>query len=109
MKHSTVTAGTLCLAIIAGCAAWPAADATPNVLQSAASATSQSDVTFSGSHGIYRVGSDVIENNNGVLTINGVPYGNVGPRSVVRYTVRGDRKILSVDGVVRRPQQPAPQ
>jgi hypothetical protein len=72
-----------------------------NIISS--SSTSSSTATLVGKNGLVRVGSDVIEAKDGVLTLNGVPYGTVGATSVVKYTVQDKEKTLSVDGVIRTP------
>jgi hypothetical protein len=67
------------------------------------SSTSSSAATLVGKNGLVQVGSDVIEAKDGVLTLNGVPYGTVSATSVVKYTVQDKEKTLSVDGVIRTP------
>jgi hypothetical protein len=46
-----------------------------------------------------------IEVNDGMLRVNGVPHGRISDASVVRYNVQGNRKTLTVDGVVREPER----
>jgi hypothetical protein len=67
------------------------------------SSTSSNAATFIGKNGLVRIGSDVIEAKDGVLTLNGVPHGTVSATSVVKYTVQDKEKTLSVDGVIRPP------
>lgn len=71
------------------------------------SSRQESSATLIGRNGLVRVDGDTIEARNGRLTVNGLPYGEVGDKSVIRYTVKGKDKTLTVDGVVRRPAPPA--
>lgn len=67
------------------------------------SSRQESSATLIGRNGLVRIGGDTIEARNGRLTVNGLPYGEVGDKSVIRYTVKGKDKTLTVDGVVRTP------
>jgi hypothetical protein len=74
-----------------------------NANVTSSSSTSSSVATFVGKNGLVRVDSDIIEAKDGVLTVNGIPYGTVSATSVVKYTVQDKEKTLSVDGVIRTP------
>lgn len=67
----------------------------------------ESSATSIGRNGLVRVDGDTIETINGRLSVNGLPYGEVGDKSVIRYTVKGKNKTLTVDGVVRTPAPPS--
>ena len=103
--HIFVTSLTLCL----GVAAVPvAAAAATTVLSSTRSATSSNQSTsaessISGTNGVIVVNGDTVKLQAGKLTLNGVPYGTVGNRSIVRYSVKGQVKKLFVDDLERHP------
>lgn len=69
-------------------------------LSSSPSGTS-SEASFTGNDGRHNVNGDIVEVRHGRLTVNGEPYGTVGPESFIRYRIRGDKKTLIVDGKVR--------
>lgn len=60
------------------------------------------EATISGRNGQIVVNGDRIEVKDGKLTWNGVPYGRVDERAVVKYTVKDGVKKLFVDGVERK-------
>lgn len=64
----------------------------------------ENSATLIGKNGLARLNSDTIQTRNGLLTVNGIPYGQVGEKSLVRYTAKGNEKVLTVDGVVRTPR-----
>lgn len=64
---------------------------------------STAEATLTGQNGVLIVNGDRVELNDGELTLNGVSYGTVSKRSVVKYTVKGNVKRLLVDGVERKP------
>lgn len=70
---------------------------------SSSSSDAASEMMFTGNSGTLRINDDTVEARNGVVTVNGVSYGPVNEQSVVKYTVRGNVKTLSVDGVIRKP------
>ena len=74
------------------------ADASPTP-----SSMGRSAATFTGKNGRASVNGDLVQANNGLLTVNGVSYGTVNQNSVITYIVQNQEKILSVDGVVRKP------
>lgn len=99
-KYLYVFPLALLLASAAGChfsAASPQ-DATPN---SISTRSSSSAATFTGKNGRLSVAGDIIEAKDGVLTVNGIPYGMVNETSVIKYTVQGKEKVLSVNDVIR--------
>lgn len=61
------------------------------------------EITFTGNNSVHQVNGDRLEAKGGVLKLNGVDYGAIDDKSHVRYSVRGDKKTLYVDGVVREP------
>ncbi|MDB5761784.1 MAG: hypothetical protein JWQ21_779 [Herminiimonas sp.] len=67
------------------------------------SSSHSSAAAFTGKNGRVSVNGDMVQAKNGVLTINGVSYGTVNDTSVIRYSVRNNEKVLSVDGIVRKP------
>ncbi|MDB5839319.1 MAG: hypothetical protein JWQ23_1271 [Herminiimonas sp.] len=69
-----------------------------------AAATSGS-ASFTGQNARVSVNGDLVQARQGILTVNGVPYGTVNETSVVKYTVRDGEKLLLVDGVPRKPEQ----
>ncbi|MCO6440031.1 MAG: hypothetical protein J5I81_02855 [Nitrococcus mobilis] len=69
--------------------------------RSGSGSTAQASV--SGQNGLIVINGDRVEVKDGKLFLNGVSYGTVGERSVVKYTVKGNVKKLSVDGVARNP------
>jgi hypothetical protein len=75
-----------------------AGDATSN---SISTSSSSSTATFTGKNGHLNVAGDTIEAKDGVLTVNGIPYGTVNETSVIRYSVQGNKKHLSVNGEKR--------
>jgi hypothetical protein len=70
-----------------------------------ASSSAASSAKFTGKNGRVSVNGDLVQAREGVLTINGVSYGAVNEKSVVQYVVRDGEKILTVDGVPRKPAQ----
>ncbi|WP_156776866.1 hypothetical protein [Nitrococcus mobilis] len=68
---------------------------------SGSSSTAQATIT--GQNGLIIINGDRVEVKNGKLFLNGVSYGAVNERSVVKYTVQGNVKKLFVDGVARNP------
>jgi hypothetical protein len=72
-------------------------------INSTSSASSGSSARFTGKKGRVSVNGDLVQARDGVLTVNDVPYGTVDEKSVVQYTVRDGEKILTVDGVPRKP------
>jgi hypothetical protein len=83
-----------------------ATDASANANANVSSqSSSASTASFTGRNGQVNVNGDLVRAKNGVLTVNGAPYGRVNEDSVVTYTVRGSERILSVDGVVRKPER----
>jgi len=71
------------------------------------SSRQESSATLIGKNGLARVDGDTIEARNGRLTVNGLPYGEVQDKSVIRYTTKGKEKTLTVDGLVRTPAPPS--
>lgn len=72
---------------------------------SVSGSNSFSAVSFTGNDGVHRVNEDRILVKDGFLSINGVPYGTVDKTSAIKYSVQGDKKTLTVDGIVRQPLQ----
>jgi hypothetical protein len=68
-----------------------------------ASSTSASSAKFTGKNGRVSVDGDLVQARDGVLTVNGKPYGSVSEKSVVQYMVRDGERVLTVDGVPRKP------
>ncbi|TCS36314.1 hypothetical protein EDC30_107131 [Paucimonas lemoignei] len=64
-------------------------------------AETSSEVSFSGNDGRHEVNGDVLEVRQGRLSVNGEYYGTVKSDSMIRYTVRGGQKKLTVDGKPR--------
>ena len=71
-------------------------------MSSVSGSGSTAEATISGQNGQIVVNGDRIEVKDGKLTWNGVPYGEVDERAVVKYTVNGGEKRLFVDGVERK-------
>ncbi len=67
------------------------------------SSGANSELTFTGNRGIHKVNEDVLEVKDGTLEVNGVSYGKISDRSIIKYTVQGNEKTIYVDGVVRKP------
>lgn len=77
---------------------------------STSSSTSASNNTSSGSSATFRgrnasisVDGDLVQARDGVLSVNGVPYGRVDQNAVVNYSVKNGEKRLTVDNVERKP------
>lgn len=64
---------------------------------------SSMDAVISGQNGVIAFQDDRVVVEEGRLTLNGIPYGTVGPQSIVRFTVHSGVKRLLVDGVERAP------
>jgi ribosomal protein S6E (S10) len=110
MKHTFVffPLGLLAAAAVAGGSIDSVAPLTAGVdgsikVNSTSSASSGSSARFTGKNGRVSVNGDLVQARDGVLTVNGVSYGTVDEKSVVQYTVRDGEKILTVDGVPRKP------
>jgi|GEM_PF-3406400 len=114
MNKLSVAAALFTLAMMSSNAATANADAQGKYASSsadsgkpasgkAASGRQESSATLIGKNGLMRVDGDTIEARNGHLTVNGMPYGEVQDKSVIRYTAKGKEKTLTVDGVARNP------
>lgn len=111
MGTKTVRILVTSLTLGLGVAAIPAAAATATtVISSTRSATpsnqsnsTSSESSISGTNGVIVVNGDTVKLQVGKLTLNGVPYGTVGNRPIVRYSVKGQVKKLFVDDVERHP------
>jgi hypothetical protein len=109
MKTVTVLSAVFSIASIGGCNSSVNASSTASTSSASgasssdSSAGSHSEIAFTGNSGVHRVNGDVIEARDGVLTVNGVSYGKVTDRSAIKYSVRGNKKTVYVDGAVRQP------
>jgi hypothetical protein len=109
MKTAAVLSAVFSIGSISGCnssvnaSSSASTSSTSSSSSSDSSAGSHSEIAFTGNSGVHRVNGDVIEARDGVLTVNGVSYGKVTDQSVIKYSVRGDKKTVYVDGAVRKP------
>lgn len=67
------------------------------------SSHSNSELTFTANSGRHTVNDDVVEVKSGVLEVNGIPYGKVSDKSVIKYIVYGNKKAIYIDGKLREP------
>jgi hypothetical protein len=62
-----------------------------------------SEASFTAHNGVHKVNGDTVEVKDGSLSVNGVSYGQVEKNSLVKYSVKRNKKVLTVDGAVRQP------
>jgi hypothetical protein len=94
---------TLGLVVTAIHAATTITSSTLSTTDSSQSNNTSAESTISGTNGVIVVNGDTVKMQAGKLTLNGVSYGTVGDRSIVRYSVKGQIKKLFVNDVERHP------
>lgn len=60
---------------------------------------------MTGQQGVLVAGDARVEVSGGRVSLNGMPYGRVGPNAVVRLVVTDGEVQLLVDGVERHPER----
>jgi hypothetical protein len=110
-KNWSAAAGALAALLTTGSVAAVSLDAVAGLTAStdssastsSASSTRASSAKFTGRNGKVSVNGDLVQARDGVLTVNDVSYGAVTDKSVIQYVVRDGEKMLTVDGVPRKP------
>lgn len=104
-KNLTIFPASLLVSTLLACSSSVNAGSGSSTSSSAVSSSSSSEIVFSGNNGIHEVNGDKVEVRDGLLRVNGISYGRVKNSSVVKYSVNGDKRILTVDGLVRHPEK----